>query len=52
MSNKDISTPLIDSEKTNDETGRKAPWTICTSPVMWDVSHLRVQDGSGLMSDT
>lgn len=41
MSNKDIiSTLLKDSEKTNYETGRKAPWIIYTSPVMWDVSHL------------
>lgn len=42
MSSKDMSTPLKDSEKTNYETGRKAPWIICTSPVMWDASHLSV----------
>lgn len=39
MNKHHISTFLKDSEKTNYEVGMKAPWTISTFPVMWDVSH-------------
>lgn len=46
-----ISTLLKDSENTNHETERKAPWIISTSPFMWDMSHLEAEDGIGLMSD-